>query len=53
MIAMPAVPTSNCAMIPSEVGASTGQAVILALMHVVAAAVIIPMLTILARPNAR
>lgn len=40
-------------MIPSEAGASTGQAVILALMHVVAAAVIVPMLTILARPNAR
>jgi len=40
-------------MIPSEPGASTGQAVILALMHVVAAAVIVPMLTILARPNAR
>lgn len=39
--------------IPSQEGASTGQAVILALMHVVAAAVIVPMLTTLARPQAR
>jgi hypothetical protein len=40
-------------MIPSEAGASTGQAVVLALMHVVAAAVIVPMLTTLARPEER
>ena len=40
-------------MILSEPGATTAQATILALMHVVAAAVIVPMLTILARPNAR
>lgn len=39
--------------IPSQEGASTGQAVILALMHVVAAAVIVPMLTTLARPQVR
>jgi hypothetical protein len=38
-------------MIPSEAGSTTGQAVILALMHVVAAAVIVPMLTKLARPE--
>jgi hypothetical protein len=39
--------------IPGVEGASNGQAAILALTHVVAAAVIVPMLTILARPQER
>jgi hypothetical protein len=38
-------------MILDEPGSSFGQATILALMHVVAAAIIVPMLTILARPQ--
>jgi hypothetical protein len=40
-------------MILNEPGSSFGQATILALMHVVAAAVIVPMLTTLAHPNKR
>lgn len=40
-------------IILDEAGASTGQATILALMHVVAAAVIVGMLTTLARPQTR
>lgn len=39
--------------IPGVVGASTGQTAILVLMHVVAAAVIVGMLTTYARPRAR
>ncbi|MFL5761276.1 MAG: DUF6069 family protein [Thermomicrobiales bacterium] len=39
--------------IPSEPGATTAQASILALMHVVAAGVIVWMLTTFARPRAR
>ena len=40
-------------MILDEPGSSLGQATILAMMHVVAASVIVPMLTILARPQER
>ncbi len=40
-------------MILNEPGSSFGQATILALMHIVAAAVIVPMLTTLARPDSR
>ena len=40
-------------MILDEPGSSFGQATILALMHVVAAAVIVPMLTTLAHPDKR
>lgn len=40
-------------MILDEPGASLGQATILAMMHVIAATVIVPMLTILARSQAR
>jgi hypothetical protein len=39
--------------IMDQAGATFGQATILALMHVVAAAVIVPMLTTLAHPNKR
>ncbi len=39
--------------IPSAPGATAGQTAILVLMHVVAAAVIIGMLTNLARPQGR
>ena len=40
-------------MILDEPGTSLGQATVLALMHVIAAAVIVPMLTVLARPAER
>ncbi len=39
--------------IPTVPGSSNGQTAVLTLMHVVAAAVIVPMLTTLARPQAR
>jgi hypothetical protein len=39
--------------IMDQAGATFGQATILALMHVIAAAVIVAMLTVLARPQAR
>jgi hypothetical protein len=40
-------------IIPSEVGASNGQTAILVLMHIVAAGVIVWMLTALTRPQSR